>query len=164
VAGKTDFVVEQLAAALPERGYVVELGMGQSNFRCDLAVRAADSCYQLGILVDTAGNYTNAGLLDRYQPSILHAFGWRCVVVLTKDWYYTPDDVLARIDKISQGQGIDEPEESAPDEKLNRLRQPRRSSRILRKPRMPWRLYLRRLELRRAVHPYLRRTGRNPPF
>lgn len=119
-------MVEKLAAALRERGYEVDLNVGQSKFRCDLAVRGKTaSLYQLGILVDTDGHYANPNLLDRYlmQPSILKAFGWRFALVLTKDWYQTPEDVLARIEKLLQGQAAedevppdsDEPEEiSAP--------------------------------------------------
>ena len=58
----------------------------------------SDSLHQLGILVDTDGHYANPNLLDRYlmQPSILRAFGWRFALVLTKDWYHNPDDVLSR--------------------------------------------------------------------
>ena len=114
---KGDAVVEQLAAALRERGHAVDLNVGQSKFRCDLAVRGgADSMYQLGILVDTDGHYANPNLLDRYlmQPGILKAFGWRCALVLTKDWYHAPDDVLARLEKLLQGHEIEadaEPEE-----------------------------------------------------
>jgi predicted DNA-binding WGR domain protein len=119
---KGDAVVEQLARALRERGHAVDLNVGQSKFRCDLAVRSkTDSMYQLGILVDTDGHYANPNLLDRYlmQPSILRAFGWRFALVLTKDWYHNPDDVLARIEKLLQGQEAadevtadsDEPEE-----------------------------------------------------
>ena len=69
------------------RGYGVDLNVGQSKFRCDLAVRcSSDSLYQLGILVDTDAHYANPNLLDRYlmQPSILRAFGWRFALVLTK--------------------------------------------------------------------------------
>jgi predicted DNA-binding WGR domain protein len=121
---KGDAVVEKLATALRERGYAVDLNVGQSKFRCDVAVRSkSDSLYQLGILVDTDGHYANPNLLDRYlmQPSILKAFGWRFALVLTKDWYHTPDDVLARIEKLLQGQEVaeevtsdsDEPEEAA---------------------------------------------------
>jgi predicted DNA-binding WGR domain protein len=81
----------------------------------------SDSLHQLGILVDTDGHYANPNLLDRYlmQPSILRAFGWRFVLVLTKDWYHTPDDVLARIEKLLQGQEIEaepEPEEALAEE------------------------------------------------
>ncbi len=119
---KGDAVVERLATALRARGYAVDLSVGQSKFRCDLAVRSSsDSLYQLGILVDTDGHYANPNLLDRYlmQPSILRAFGWRFALVLTKDWYQNPDDVLGRIEKLLQGQDaaeepaleVDEPEE-----------------------------------------------------
>jgi hypothetical protein len=103
---KGDAVVERLAAALRSRGYSVDLNVGQSKFRCDLAVRGnSDSLYQLGILVDTDGHYANPNLLDRYlmQPSILRAFGWRFALVLTKDWYHNLDDVLSRIEKLLQG-------------------------------------------------------------
>jgi predicted DNA-binding WGR domain protein len=106
---KGDAVVERLAAALRERGYAVDLNVGQSKFRCDLAVRrGSDSLYRLGILVDTDEHYANPNLLDRYlmQPSILRAFGWRFALVLTKDWYHNPDDVLGRIEKLMQGQEL----------------------------------------------------------
>jgi predicted DNA-binding WGR domain protein len=81
--------------------------VGQSKFRCNLAVRgSSENVYQLGILVDTDGHYANSNLLDRYlmQPSILRAFGWRFAFVLTKDWYHNPDDVLVRLEKALQGQ------------------------------------------------------------
>ncbi len=103
---KGDVVVDRLAAALRGKGYSVDLNVGQSRFRCDLAVRRdSDALYQLGILVDSDGHYANPNLLDRYlmQPSILRAFGWRMAVVLTKDWYHNADDVLARIEKILHG-------------------------------------------------------------
>ncbi len=110
---KSDAVVEQLAAALRGRGYSVDQNVGQSKFRCDLAVRSnADSLYRLGILVDTDGHYANPNLLQRYlmQPTILRAFGWRFALVLTKDWYHNPDDVLNRIEKQLRGEKVtDEP-------------------------------------------------------
>lgn len=110
-ASRNDAVAEGLAAALRSRGYAVELNVGQSRFRCDLAVRArSDSLYQLGILVDTDAHYATSNLLDRYlmQPSILRAFGWRFALVLTKDWYHNPDDVLARLERMLQGQEAEE--------------------------------------------------------
>ena len=116
-AGESDTVAERLAAALCGRGYLVDLNVGQSKFRCDLAVRnEPDSLYQLGILVDTDGHYANPNLLDRYlmQPGILRTFGWRFALVLTKDWYHNPDDVLARLEKLLKGEepddGMAEPE------------------------------------------------------
>jgi predicted DNA-binding WGR domain protein len=104
---KDDVVVEALAKALRARGYEVDLNVGQSKFRCDVAVRSpSDTLYQLGVIVDTDGHYANPNLLDRYlmQPAILRAFGWRFTLVLTKDWYHNPDDVLARLEKVLQGE------------------------------------------------------------
>jgi predicted DNA-binding WGR domain protein len=115
---KGDAVVKRLAVALRARGYSVDLNVGQSKFRCDLAVRGnSDSLYQLGILVNTDGHYANPNLLDRYlmQPSIFCTFGWRFALVLTKDWYHNPDDVLSRIEKLLQGQEVLE-ESAAQDE------------------------------------------------
>jgi predicted DNA-binding WGR domain protein len=115
---ESDAVVESLAKALRLRGYSVELQVGQSRFRCDLAVRSSsESLHQLAILVDTDGHYANPNLLDRYlmQPSILRAFGWRFALVLTKDWYHNPDDVLVRIEKLLQGEEVGE-ETGPPDE------------------------------------------------
>jgi predicted DNA-binding WGR domain protein len=116
---KNDIVIEKLAAALRQRGYSVDVNVGQSKFRCDLAVRNdSENFYQLGILVDTDGHYSNPNLLDRYlmQPSILRAFGWRFALVLTKDWYHNHEDVLMRIEKLLQGkeaEDITEPEDEA---------------------------------------------------
>lgn len=118
-SSKDDVVVEKLAQGLRERGYEVDLNVGQSKFRCDLAVRSkTDSLYQLGILVDTEGHYANPNLLDRYlmQPGILKAFGWRFTFVLTKDWYHTPDDVLTRIEKLLEGGEVEEAGDLAEEE------------------------------------------------
>lgn len=115
-----DAVVEQLAAALRERGYSVESNVGQSRFRCDLAVRnKAEGLYQLGILVDTESHYANPNVLDRYllQPGILKAFGWKFALVLTKDWYQNPDDVLSRLEKALHGQK-EEPESGSDAEAI----------------------------------------------
>jgi predicted DNA-binding WGR domain protein len=110
-AQKGDAVVDKLAAALRQKGYEVDLNVGQSKFRCDLAVRGkSDNLYQLGILVDTDAHYANPNLLDRYlmQPSILNAFGWRFALVLTKDWYHDPDGVLDRLEKVLKGAPADD--------------------------------------------------------
>jgi hypothetical protein len=117
-----DAVVAALAAALRKRGHEVDLDVGQSRFRCDLAVRGgAGDEYQLGILVDTNAHYRNANLLDRYliQPSILRAFGWRVALVLTKDWFHNPEDVLSRLERLFERQiPADQPRPQAEDAPL----------------------------------------------
>ena len=96
-------VIEQLAAALRERGYAVDLNVGQSRFRCDLGVRHEhDRAYRLAILVDSEAHYANPDLLERYllQPSVLRASGWEVMIVLAKDWLADSRLVLDRIDRL----------------------------------------------------------------
>jgi predicted DNA-binding WGR domain protein len=86
--------------------------VGQSRFRCDLAVRTKDEpFYQLGILLDSDVHYANPNLVERYftQPSILRTFGWRVIIVLAKDWFHEPDAVLDRIERILRNQSDDDP-------------------------------------------------------
>jgi superfamily I DNA and/or RNA helicase len=92
-----DLVTTELVAALTERGYLVDRAIGQSHFRCDLAVRRpGDLAYRTGILVDTDEYYRHANLLERdvLRPKLLRAFGWKLAHVLTKDWYQDRAGVL----------------------------------------------------------------------
>ena len=96
-------LVEDIADALRKRGYVVDLDVGQSRFRCDLGVRFdGNSHYQLGVLLDSEGHYANRDLVERYlmQPSVLRVFGWRVALVLTKDWFHEPEAVLDRLERL----------------------------------------------------------------
>lgn len=100
---RTDHAVAGLAAALAARGYRVDEDVGQSRFRCDLAIRSADQrSYAMGILIDTASRYVNRNVVERCvtQPSILQAFGWRVATVLARDWYHEPQSVLDRIERL----------------------------------------------------------------
>jgi predicted DNA-binding WGR domain protein len=104
-----DAVVEQLALALRERGCKVDTNIGQSRFRCDLAVCAADGrTYALGIIVDTETFYANPDIAELCvtRPGILRAFGWRVMVVLTRDWWHEPEAVLERIDRLLRGESV----------------------------------------------------------
>ncbi|MGJ7611255.1 MULTISPECIES: AAA domain-containing protein [unclassified Variovorax] len=100
--GRADDVTVQLAAALRARGHAVDEQVGQSRFRCDLAVRVDGSThYALGILVDTAMHYENRNVLERYvsRPRILDAFGWQVMQVLAKDWLHAPETVLEQVEQ-----------------------------------------------------------------
>src|SRR4029077_13375565 len=80
-----DAVIAALCTALRSRGYRVRLAVGQSAFRCDLAVfREGDPSYRLGVLVDTDDYYQHANILERdvLRPSLLRAFGWKVAHVL----------------------------------------------------------------------------------
>jgi predicted DNA-binding WGR domain protein len=97
-----DAVVGQLSAALRARGHVVDQQVGQSRFRCDLAVReASQERYSLGILIDTANHYLGRDVFERYvsRPRILQAFGWNVERVLSCDWLHDPEGVLRRLER-----------------------------------------------------------------
>ena len=107
-------VVEQISAALTERGYAVDLGVGMSHFRCDVAARRHGELeYRLGVLVDTDGYYRQDDLLERemMRPQLLRAFGWNIAHVLSRDWRQDRHGVLERLARI-----IEEGEEAPPAE------------------------------------------------
>ncbi|MDT4825428.1 TIGR00376: putative DNA helicase [compost metagenome] len=100
---RTDEVTAQIAQALRARGHAVDEQVGQSRFRCDLAVRASgQGHYALGLLVDGAAqDGTRHNVLERYvsRPRILDAFGWQVMQVLAKDWLHAPEAVLDQVEQ-----------------------------------------------------------------
>jgi hypothetical protein len=93
-------VVDQLSQALRENGVIVETAVGESVFRCDLALRLpADTGHRLAVLVDTPDRLAADTLLERLttHPRALTTGGWRTHHVLTGDWTTNPDAVLARL-------------------------------------------------------------------
>jgi hypothetical protein len=101
-----DPVAEQVAAALAERGYMVDRAVGQSHFRCDLAVRRqGDTTYRLAILLDNDSYYDQSDLLERdlMRPKLLRDFGWNVTFVLAKDWYEDRDAELKRLEQLLAG-------------------------------------------------------------
>jgi predicted DNA-binding WGR domain protein len=92
-----DAVSEQLAAVLVRNGLLVDRGVGQSHFRCDLAARRpGEATYRLGILVDGDAYYEQADVLERdvMRPKLLKAFGWNVCQVFAKDWHQDRERVL----------------------------------------------------------------------
>ena len=103
----SDVVAEQLTLALTRRGYRVDQHVGQSHFRCDLAVRRdGDAEYRLGILVDGPAYYDQSNLIERdmMRPRLLRDFGWKITHVLAKDWYAAADDCLEKIIALLEGE------------------------------------------------------------
>jgi predicted DNA-binding WGR domain protein len=98
-----DAVVAALARALRDRGHQVDEHIGQSRFRCDLGVRDAHGGphYTLAIQVDTAAQYGNPDVFERYvsRPRILRTFGWRTVQVLARDWHQDPSAVIDAVER-----------------------------------------------------------------
>ena len=93
-------VAQALAATLRSRGFVVDLDVGRSRLRCDLAVRVPDgSRYRLGIMIDAEAGYRQLSVWERElaRPSSLAAFGWTILRVCARDWSRDPDTVLEAI-------------------------------------------------------------------
>ena len=109
-------ISQQLRAALEERGYEVDLSIGQSYFKCDLAIRfKGKGHYNTGILIDHDEHYKNKNVLEQYcqRPQILNAFGWKILTVFSKDWLEKPSRVLERIEQLiknKEGQDVEDVE------------------------------------------------------
>ncbi|PSK94576.1 AAA domain-containing protein [Taibaiella chishuiensis] len=89
-------VCSQIAAFLQEQGWLVSAGVGQSMFKCSLAVRKeGDQEFRLGILLDDARHYSNSNVLEQYvqRPAVMRSFGWKVQRVQTRDWIYRQDAV-----------------------------------------------------------------------
>lgn len=99
---ETDIVTNQIAKSLTQKGYAVTLNIGQSSFKCSLAVKenANDKNYTLAILVDDQSHYSNSNVIEQYvqRKSILKAMGWRVVQVMAKDWWQHKSKILELIE------------------------------------------------------------------
>ena len=94
-------VLKQIKEQLEIKGYQVTAQVGQSDFKCSLAVKlnAKDLDYTLSILLDDEKHYSNQNLIEQYyqRPAILQSFGWRTIHVFAKDWLLHPDRVILQI-------------------------------------------------------------------
>ncbi|MEV4264910.1 AAA domain-containing protein [Kribbella sp. NPDC049584] len=93
-------VIEQLAATLEARGVEVDTAVGESVFRCDLALKLPeDAGHRLAVLVDTPDRVASDTLLERLttHPSALTTTGWRVHHVLTTDWTRSPETVTSQL-------------------------------------------------------------------
>jgi predicted DNA-binding WGR domain protein len=114
-----DAVVRDVAAALRDRGCLVDFRRGQSHFRCDLAARREqDAAYRLGVLVDTAAHYAQTDVIERdvLKPQLLRSFGWTVARVLTKDWHERRGAVLKQLDRLLAGERDDAAADAAEEE------------------------------------------------
>jgi predicted DNA-binding WGR domain protein len=91
----------QIKDRLTAMGYEVEGPVGQSDFKCSLAVKrhAGDEEYALAILIDDEDHYRNENLVEQYyqRPAILRDFGWNALPVYAKDWLHQPTRVMEQI-------------------------------------------------------------------
>ncbi len=91
----------QLKSQLTALGYEVAEQVGQSDFKCSLAVKQKpeDEAYSLAILIDDDLHYRNGNLVEQYyqRPAILKAFGWKVLPLYAKDWLHQPQKVMEQV-------------------------------------------------------------------
>lgn len=93
-------VVDQLTDALRGRGVDVTQGVGQSAFRCDLALRRPGAtAYDVAVLVDHPARIGSGRPDERRltQPAALTSAGWRVEQVVATEWLDRPDTVVDRL-------------------------------------------------------------------
>ena len=99
----SNIVLKEIKKQLQKLGYEVAEQVGQSDFKCSLAIKvnAADEDYTLGILLDDDKHYRNNNLVEQYyqRPAILQSFGWRTMHVFAKDWLQQPEKIMEQIVK-----------------------------------------------------------------
>ena len=99
---------------LKSHNYKVELGVGSSGFKIDLAILHPEvpNKYLLGILLDNKSHSSSKSSIDRLlvQEGVLELLGWKIIKVWALDWWESPAKegakILARIEQIKS-----EPEE-----------------------------------------------------
>ena len=100
-AAAPTIIGQQLRERLAERGYEVAEQVGQSDFKCSLAVKRHpdDAHYSLAILIDDERHYRNNNLIEQYyqRPAILRSFGWKVLPVYAKDWLHQPQKVMEQV-------------------------------------------------------------------
>ncbi|MBO9154413.1 AAA domain-containing protein [Chitinophaga sp. GCM10012297] len=94
-------ILKEIREQLEQQGLEVSEQIGQSGFRCSLAVKAdpKDKAYALGIQVDDEAWYQHENVLEQYyqRPAVLESFGWQVLTVYAKDWLQQPQKVIEEI-------------------------------------------------------------------
>jgi len=97
----SNIVLKEIKQRLQKLGYEATGQVGQSDFKCSLAVKLnpADEEYALSILIDDDKHYSNLNLVEQYyqRPAILQSFGWRTMHVFAKDWLQQPEKIMEQI-------------------------------------------------------------------
>jgi predicted DNA-binding WGR domain protein len=99
----SNIVLKEIKQQLQKLGYEVAEQVGQSDFKCSLAIKlhTTDEEYTLCILIDDDKHYSNPNLVEQYyqRPAILQSFGWRTMHVFAKDWLQQPEKIMEQIVK-----------------------------------------------------------------
>lgn len=96
----------QIKAALEQRGYEVDVNLGNTEYKLSLGVYDPElRRYVLGIECDYQAYHSSESLLERdvYRIKFLESRGWNIVRVWSRDWWLSPgkvlDELTARIER-----------------------------------------------------------------
>ncbi len=98
-AQKCSFV-QEIAAFLQQNGYTVDVRVGCSEYKIDLAVKGQDSLdYLLAIECDGENYHSSktARDRDRLRQSVLENMGWKFYRVWSADWFRNPAEEQKRL-------------------------------------------------------------------
>ena len=91
----------EVAQRLTEWGFDVDVQVGVSQFRIDLAVkhRKHDSAYVAGIECDGAAYHSSRSARDRdrLREDVLTGLGWKIIRVWSTDWFADPNAETLRL-------------------------------------------------------------------
>ena len=100
-ADKDNVLIDQIADAIRQEGYLATTNIGRSHFKIDIAVSTKEDPkkYILCILCDGKNYYETKTTRDReiVQPSVLHMLKWNTMRVYSIDWYENKLRVIQQI-------------------------------------------------------------------
>lgn len=96
-----DAIILQISNAIESKGFFVQLNIGQSKFKCHIAVKQnkEDDEFCTGVIIDDIEFYKNEDIMEQYilKPEILKSNGWRLCQIYSKDWIENRDRVIQYI-------------------------------------------------------------------
>ena len=133
--GQASAVLRDLSEFLRSQGYQTHFGIGNSEFKVDVAVVDPEdpSEYILGILNDGPAYRDSDNTRDREyaREDVLVRLGWNIMHVWSLDWYFNRSraerSVMERLEELKSKkteQTIEEPQEEAVDENIGLIELP----------------------------------------
>ncbi|MDO4191055.1 MAG: DUF4011 domain-containing protein [Bacteroidales bacterium] len=96
-----NIIAQEIGKALKQHLLITHIGVGQSNFKVDIAISRPETpeIYELGILLDGKNYRDTQTTRDReiVQPSVLESLHWRVMRVWSVDWFNNRERVIKRI-------------------------------------------------------------------
>lgn len=92
-------VERSIANDLIKLGYDLDINIGDSKFKINIAIKGINNEYLLGIILDSKNYLETLTCRDRnyVQPHILSRLNWKIVRVYTLDYYKNKDEVISDI-------------------------------------------------------------------